>query len=128
MSTYKLQLLVSPTLLAQLDAAAERDHPGAGNRSGTGVRLLAWALAHDAARAATMAPAAPPPLPAPAAEPPRRLRWARTRGSAEAALANKVPSKIDGEHFVLVEVEAEAPGDPSVYVRAVPYVKAGAPS
>lgn len=43
----KVAITVSESLLADLDAIAERDAPGAPNRSATGLRLLAQGIAEE---------------------------------------------------------------------------------
>lgn len=46
----RIGLTVSPALLADLDLVAERDAPGAPNRSATALRLMARALTEEKAR------------------------------------------------------------------------------
>ena len=117
MSAHRMHLLVPPLLLAQLDAAAERDRPGAANRSGTAIRLLARALALESIDHAPPPQAPPAPIASPIR---RRVRWPRSRGSAASSLETGAPQTVDGVAVVVVELEPEVVGEP-LFVWVVDY-------
>lgn len=81
----RLAITVSEALLVDLDAIAERDAPGAPNRSATGLRLLALGIAEEKRLRPIVA------------EPARALRKADTRGAVGSGAGVRAAAEAKGK-------------------------------